>query len=128
MKPVLKQLFFSPGAEDTGYSKNKPILPSLLTHVAHCVASQHQGPHSGSLALPSSSYSESLGVNLGMNTGSFHFLFKKKKKQRSLVCSWAVSFYPHAFFLNHIPKMASVPIKAKFHIYRTKFTLEQRDV
>lgn len=80
MKPVLKQLFFSPGTEDTGYSKNKPILPSLLTHVAHCVASQHQGPHSGSLALPISSYSESLGVNLGMNTGSFHFLSEKKKK------------------------------------------------
>lgn len=114
MKPVLKQLFFSPGTEDTGYSKNKPILPSLLTHVARCVASQHQGPHSGSMALPISSYSESLGVNLGMNTGSFHFLFGKKKKQRSLVCSWAVSFYPYSFFLNHIPKMALVSIKAKF--------------
>lgn len=87
MKPVLKQLFFSPGTEDTGYSKNKPILPSLLTHVAHCVASQHQGPHSGSLALPISSYSESLGVNLGMNTGSFHFLFEKKKKNRDHWCA-----------------------------------------
>lgn len=63
-------------AEDTGYSKNKPNLLSLLTHMAHCIASQHQGLHPGSSVLPISSYSESLEVNLGMNTGSFHFLKK----------------------------------------------------
>lgn len=109
-----------------GRSKNKPILPSHLTHMARCIASQHWGLHPGSSSLLISSY---FWVPWGESRDEhwfFSFLFQTTEIIGEPLCCFFWS--PTPSFWTTFQKWHQSPYIVKFNIYRTKFTLEPRCV